>query len=104
MAELRTRFIGRTDGSPCEDELSNRGKGWYGPFASKADFNEGIVRVLRGCSPGVFVEMVADMVRALRGHEIVLSHGDLAPRNTIVQGPKVVGIVDWEMAGFWPEY
>jgi thiamine kinase-like enzyme len=37
-------------------------------------------------------------------HEIVLTHADLSPRNIIVKGDKVVGILDWEMAGFYPEY
>ena len=28
----------------------------------------------------------------------------MAPRNIIVKGGKIVAIVDWEMAGWYPEY
>lgn len=36
--------------------------------------------------------------------KFVLTHGDLSPRNIIVDGGVVTGIVDWERSGFWPEY
>ena len=36
--------------------------------------------------------------------KFVLTHGDLSPRNIIVDGGVVTGIVDWEKSGFWPEY
>ncbi|KAG8157861.1 hypothetical protein KVR01_012133 [Diaporthe batatas] len=36
--------------------------------------------------------------------KLVLTHGDLSPRNIIVDGGVVTGIVDWERSGFWPEY
>lgn len=44
------------------------------------------------------------MVLTLRNHVIVMTHGDFSPRNIIVQGSKVVAIVDWEMSGYYPEY
>lgn len=34
----------------------------------------------------------------------VLTHGNLSPRNIIVDDGSITGIVDWEMSGFWPEY
>lgn len=34
----------------------------------------------------------------------VLTHGDLSPRNIMVDGSKVTGIVDWDNAGFYPEW
>lgn len=36
--------------------------------------------------------------------KFVLTHGNLSPRNIIVDDGVVTGIVDWEMSGFWPEY
>ena len=38
------------------------------------------------------------------GHRIVFTHGDLAPRNITVQDGKIVGVVYWEDAGWYPEY
>jgi len=37
-------------------------------------------------------------------HRIVLTHGDLHPRNIMVEGNKVTGIVDWAYGGWYPEY
>ncbi|GAD97034.1 hypothetical protein NFIA_049990 [Paecilomyces variotii No. 5] len=34
----------------------------------------------------------------------VLTHGDLFPQNIIVHNGKLMGIVDWEHSGFFPEY
>ncbi|THU96138.1 hypothetical protein K435DRAFT_633701, partial [Dendrothele bispora CBS 962.96] len=32
------------------------------------------------------------------------AHMDLVPRNIIVDGKKITGIIDWELAEFYPEY
>jgi aminoglycoside phosphotransferase (APT) family kinase protein len=34
----------------------------------------------------------------------VFSHGDLSPANVLVRGDNVVGIIDWEFSGWYPEY
>ncbi|KIH94876.1 hypothetical protein SPBR_03826 [Sporothrix brasiliensis 5110] len=34
----------------------------------------------------------------------VFTHGDLNPFNIIVSGSKIVGIIDWEFAGWYPYY
>ena len=35
---------------------------------------------------------------------IVFTHGDLNPRNILAENSRITGIVDWENAGFFPEY
>lgn len=42
-------------------------------------------------------------------HRIVLSHGDLNPKNIILLDERdgsvsISGIIDWEMGGWYPEY
>ncbi|EER23119.1 hypothetical protein CPC735_044890 [Coccidioides posadasii C735 delta SOWgp] len=59
-----------------------------------------------------YVEFVRPMLRA--DHRIVMTHGDLHPRNIMVvreQDPSqstfsitVTGIIDWELGGAYPEY
>ncbi|KAG4433131.1 hypothetical protein IFR05_011398 [Cadophora sp. M221] len=34
----------------------------------------------------------------------IFTHGDLNTMNIMIRGDEVVGIVDWETAGWWPEY
>lgn len=69
-----------------------------GPFADEATFNQ----VLRNPD---------DPARA--GHRMSFTHADLNSRNILVDevvqqdgslGGRVTGIVDWEMAGYYPEY
>lgn len=35
-------------------------------------------------------------------HPIVFTHGDLAPRNIMVNDGRIAAIVDWETAGWLP--
>ena len=37
-------------------------------------------------------------------NEIVFTHGDLDPRNILVEEGHVTGIVDWEQSGWYPGY
>ncbi|KAB8264687.1 kinase-like protein [Aspergillus pseudonomiae] len=37
-------------------------------------------------------------------HDIVFTPGDLNPRNILAENGKITGIVDWEIAGWFPEY
>ncbi|KAK6951382.1 hypothetical protein Daesc_007917 [Daldinia eschscholtzii] len=69
-----------------------------GPFADEASFSQ----MLRFSDEP-----------ARRGHKIVFTHADLNPRNILVGripqpdgsiGWSVTGIVDWETAGYYPEY
>lgn len=34
----------------------------------------------------------------------VFTHGDLNPSNILVRGERIVGIIDWEFAGWYPNY
>lgn len=36
--------------------------------------------------------------------KVYLTHGDLLPRNIMVEGSTVTGIIDWENAGYYPEF
>lgn len=37
-------------------------------------------------------------------HEVVLTHGDLAAWNIMVQGSDITGILDWELFGWYPDF
>lgn len=107
MEELRSvkgDFIGSIDKSSCEDPIFTSELGSFGPYAGEDEFHEGIIRAMGTADGAPWVRQTVGFVRALPRHEIVMTHSDLTPRNILVRDGKVVGIIDWEMAGFFPEY
>lgn len=72
-----------------------------GPFADEAAYNDFLVSNLIG--PSKIRDIIRSQMRA--DHKIVLSHGDLHGINIMVRpGVGVVAIIDWEKAGYYPEY
>ena len=37
-------------------------------------------------------------------HQFVFTHADMYHLNLLVENGRLSGIVDWECAGYWPEY
>ncbi|KAE8352201.1 kinase-like domain-containing protein [Aspergillus coremiiformis] len=123
MREIKGDFIGGLDRSPCRDGVFEGGYGdytkySYGPYESEETFNEGMVQALRDRLPSKLLESENDpesmfwtreyilyqTVRALKGHTIVFTHGDLHGGNTLVRSDGTVVLLDWGLSGFWPEY
>ncbi|KAJ0418480.1 kinase-like domain-containing protein [Aspergillus carlsbadensis] len=82
------------------------------PITNESTFNEFIASNPQR-SNSSYIEMIRSYLES--DHEIVLTHGDLHPRNIMVSitpgdssddAPRVVvtGLLDWEMAGWYPEY
>ncbi|KAI1948751.1 hypothetical protein LOZ12_003625 [Ophidiomyces ophidiicola] len=76
----------------------------FGPYKTEEELNNGIVRALQLSISDTWVDRVGRMVKPIPSHEIVFSHADLSPQNIIVRGDKVLALLDWEMAGFYPAY
>ncbi|KAG6995853.1 hypothetical protein G7Y79_00041g078050 [Physcia stellaris] len=107
MAELRRipgTFIGSVDGTHCNDQFFDQNPKSYGPFDSEKSFNDGLIRAIQARGLNTWTEMVVRFIQALPKHEIVFTHNDLAPRNILVREGNVVGILDWEFSGFYPQY
>jgi hypothetical protein len=89
--------ISDTLGGPCRDPRARGGQS-LGPFSDEQAFNQFL--------------MFPDHP-SRQGHEILFSHADLNPRNILVRQVRgckgtytwvLSGIVDWEGAGYYPEY
>ncbi|EGX94033.1 Protein kinase-like domain [Cordyceps militaris CM01] len=108
MSQLRSfkgSFIGCIDGTPCQDQYFFSEKEDYGPYQTEHEFNQGIVNLMRKQGPHAFIAWRCDVWKdVMKDHNIVLTHNDFDPRNILVQGAKVVAILDWEFSGFYPEY
>ena len=96
--------VGAVGGTHCEDQFFSDDPTGYGPFATIGDFHLGLIRALRAKDQSSWTEMVVKFIEALPQQGIVLTHGDLAPRNILVRDGKVVALLDWEYAGYYPSY
>ncbi|KAK1771463.1 kinase-like domain-containing protein [Phialemonium atrogriseum] len=98
--------VANVDGGPIFDErLPN--KSIWGPFRTINDFH----RELRdGIEASQLDDTSATGLRELCAfHDEpwprpVFTHGDLSSFNIMVRGDEVVGIIDWETAGWMPPY
>ncbi|KAK2794292.1 hypothetical protein FQN52_008650 [Onygenales sp. PD_12] len=73
---------------------------WDGPFDTENGFND---FQAKGADqrPGDsnVIQFPGD------NHAIHFAHGDLSPRNVMVdEGGHIIGLLDWEWAGWFPEY
>jgi serine/threonine protein kinase len=76
---------------------------FLGPFKSEGDFNTTIADTFVANSKGQVGPYIHGMLDAHK-HGTVFTHGDLRPDNIIVKDGRVTAILDWEMAGWYPDY
>ncbi|TGO29116.1 hypothetical protein BPAE_0018g00010 [Botrytis paeoniae] len=91
-------MISDTLGGPVFDHRRpNNGIG--GPFNTEADFNNFLVSHIKSTPARALGEE-----HVPRNHCSVFTHSDLHWSNILVDQGKLSGIIDWECAGFLPEY
>jgi aminoglycoside phosphotransferase (APT) family kinase protein len=105
LRQIIHKFIGSVNGSGCNDQNFDNMPN-YGPYTSEDGIREGIVKSLQeNCSENAWTDMVISFIKVIPNqNRIVLTHGDLVPRNMLVKDERIVGIIDWEMESFYPEY
>lgn len=79
--------------------------GLIGPFASMDEFHSWLERAVEE-GDEKFAESVRATLRRLPSKPLksVFTHGAFTPRNIFVKDGKVVGVVGWSGAGWWPPY
>lgn len=91
-------MIGDTLGGPAIDHrIPNNGIG--GPFNTEADFNNFLVSHINSTPARALGEE-----NVPKDHRSVFTHSDLHWSNILVDQGRLSGIIDWECAGFMPEY
>lgn len=86
-----------TLGGPIIDHRMPDGGG--GPFNNESDFNNHLTSHLKCTSAEFFPD------QALRlDHRSYFTHSDFHWTNLLVENGRLSGIVDWECAGYLPEY
>ncbi|CAA7259875.1 unnamed protein product [Cyclocybe aegerita] len=75
------------------------------PIHTEEEFNDFLTHSRTSRASLGYRKWVQSMMR--RDHRILLTHGDLHPGNVIISingAELTLGIIDWEMGGFYPEY
>lgn len=119
--ELRSiqasKFIGGLNRQPLNNAVfwvPEHDPAISGPFDTEEAMNEGMLKHLEQRTPAAYAQFLRGMMNStLCGHETVLTHGDLQPKNIIVnrisspddkKGRYEVCLIDWESAAWYPEY
>jgi aminoglycoside phosphotransferase (APT) family kinase protein len=102
-------YIGSVGRQPCRDMIFRSGYESKGPFFTEEKMYENILERWINLfeynpMPDSHVQFMRRLYQQNSENEIVFTHGDLAPRNILVEEGRISGIVDWEQAGWYPEY
>lgn len=68
----------------------------------EAGFNAYLLSSLIKGTPRPIYDAFAGKLRT--DHQVVLSHCGISPKNIIVKDGEIRGLIDWEDAGWYPEY
>ena len=100
LRALQGTYIGAVNRGPAID--NRKGTRIGGPFDNESKFNQFLLNQMISSTPLLHREA---MECAMRGeHEIVFCHADLNLRNIVVKEGKIVALLDWETAGWYPNY
>ncbi|GAD98892.1 conserved hypothetical protein [Paecilomyces variotii No. 5] len=85
-----------------------------GPFANQRDMNLAITEKLRATESDQYIRLLQNMInQTLNNHRIVFTHGDLQPKNILIERTSggrdgcrefKISLLDWESAGWYPEF
>ncbi|EMD35876.1 hypothetical protein CERSUDRAFT_138627 [Gelatoporia subvermispora B] len=97
----RAPLVCSLGGTACKDpRLQSYGS--FGPFPTVSDFHNHLVHAAAPWIDDIFLKDIRS--RMSDDIRVTFTHGDFAPRNIIVRGDEVAAIIDWEHAGWYPEY
>ena len=91
------------DGSPSQDPLLEDLQSPPQPLTSDSDLRARIYERYLHCGGTRYKHELPNML--LKSDRAVFTHGDIAPRNIVVdENGNITGIIDWEWAGWYPDY
>jgi len=97
---LKGSYIGGLDRAPVVDMRRSDHIG--GPFDTESQFNDFLLDNMTSSLPSLYRESLQKTLRT--DHDIIFTHADLHLRNIIVKDGVIAAILDWECAGWYPEY
>lgn len=103
MSVAKSKTLGSVTGGPFRNLIAIHET--YQPkqrFFSVTDFYDHFRWVLAKNSPKERADLF--FARLPRNAAIQFAHGDLLPKNIMVDGSTITGIIDWGHAGYYPSF
>lgn len=101
MRALPGIYLGRLDGQGVMLPTIMTRSG--GPFDTVAELHDWLVKPPRRLEgESMYWHQITTQLGA--DYHIVFTHGDIAARNIMIHDGRIVPILDWESAGWYPEY
>ncbi|KID82138.1 Protein kinase-like domain protein [Metarhizium guizhouense ARSEF 977] len=101
MRRLGGIYLGRVDGQGVVVPSIFTRSG--GPFRTMSELHDWLVRPpIRLEAESMYWHQITTHLGA--EYPIVFTHGDIAARNILVSGGRIVALLDWEFAGWYPDY
>ncbi|KAL4723576.1 hypothetical protein ACLX1H_009214 [Fusarium chlamydosporum] len=108
-------YLGSVNRKPLADGVfwtPDQNPATSGPFDTEENFNEGILKRLAESEPQAHLTLLRTLITTtLRNHQVKFTHGDLQPKNILIEKTGSDGsqrykvkIIDWEISGWYPEY
>ncbi|RMZ67681.1 kinase subdomain-containing [Pyrenophora seminiperda CCB06] len=97
--------VAHANGGPLSDpRLPSVNSDYFGPFRTFQDFHKYLRRGME--VPPKDMPEVGEFIAQQDSIQPppVFTHGDLSSLNVIASGDKIIGIIDWETAGWYPAY
>ncbi|KAL5483335.1 hypothetical protein ACEPAI_8566 [Sanghuangporus weigelae] len=103
MSEVHSSRLGNVHGGPYNNMYFPPELSLKESFESVDKFIDGFRQtfLLLGCCNPVTENLLSQLPRDA---SITFTHGDLLPKNIMVDGTTITGIIDWETGGFYPSY
>jgi hypothetical protein len=101
MRALGGIYLGRLDGQGVLVPSIMTRSG--GPFMTPAELHHWLVRPPKRLqAESMYWHEITTQLA--EDYPIVFTHGDLASRNILVRDGRIVAVLDWEFAGWYPDY
>lgn len=95
--------VASVDGGPLFDCRVPGRSLHFGPFNTVQDFHRHL-RMGMEFDPGLDPQIQDLINQQSKTWPSVFTHGDLSSLNILIRGDDIVGIIDWETAGWYPSY
>jgi aminoglycoside phosphotransferase (APT) family kinase protein len=95
-------FLGSVTGGPFRNMFFPEHLSPDSAFDTVHDFLDAFRQILLFfCTESFTEDFLAQFPESA---QVVFTHGDLLPRNIMVEGTTITGVLDWATAGFYPSY